>query len=168
MQANQALLEKLLEEKSRRHSDREPFINYVSETLRNVPDEQYASMQEIILDMMRARGHSLPHSRRDSQGPSWSRPGPVNAPPAGQPSQPYFHQQQQHYYQPQPIQDQSSSWHFSGYQPQGSQPQRQTPRNRDSAESVGRILQLGEDWDTQYPLALTGSTRQTEESDETD
>ena len=159
MQANQSLLEKLLEDKTRRHTTREPFIEFVTQTLRSCADEQYTSMQEVIMDMIRPRVASLPHSRV----PSW-RPGPAIAPPAGQSShQPYYHQQQQPYFQPPAIQDQSSSWHFTGYQPQGSQPIR-VPRSRDSADAVGRLLQIGDDWETNYPQP-SGSSRQTEESE---
>ena len=144
MKANQALLEKLLEERSQRQSDREPFIHYISEMLRNVPQEQYVALSEGILDLVRGRGH-----RRDST--SWTRPGGTHS------NQPYFYpQQQQHYYQP--FQDQSSSWQLGGYQPQGTQPPLQTPRrSRDSVESVGRLLaaNIGEEWNN--PPAITGS-----------
>ena len=164
MKANQALLEKLLEERSQRQSDREPFIHYISEMLRNVPQEQYVALSEGFLDLVRARGQ-----RRDSQG--WTRPGGTHS------THPYLYpQQQQHYYQPQPFQDQSSSWQLGGYQPQGTQPPLQTPRRtRDSVESVGRLLaaNIGEDWNN--PPAITGSQdsptiRQMEEtpSDDTD
>ena len=127
MKANQTLLEKLLEEKSQPQSERQPFINYISEMLRTVPQEQYVALTEGILDLVRARG------RRDS----WNR------------QQQYGYQQQQqphNYYQLQPYQDQSTSWQ---YQPQGTQPPVQTPRRtRDSLETVGRILSanIGEDW----------------------
>ena len=127
MKANQTLLEKLLEEKTQPQSERQPFINYISEMLRTVPQEQYVALTEGILDLVRARG------RRDSQ--TWNR------------QQQYGYPQQPHnYYQLQPFQDQSTSWQ---YQPQGTQPPVQTPRRtRDSLETVGRILSanVGEDW----------------------
>ena len=160
MQANQSLLEKLLEDKTRRHTTREPFIEFVTQTLRSCADEQYTSMQEGILDMLRPRVASLPHSR----APSWSRPGPAIAPPAGPSSQqPYYPQQQPYFPQPPAIQDQSSSWHFTGYQPQGSQPIR-VPRSRDSADAVGRLLNIGDDWESNYAQP-SGSSRQSEESE---
>ena len=169
MQANQTLLEKLLEDKTRRHVTREPFVEFVTSTLRSCSDEQYTSLQEVILDVIRPRVASLPHSR----GTSW-RSSPAIAPPAGQPMhppQPYYHQPQQPYYQPPAIQDQSINWHFTGYQPQGSQPIR-VQRSRPSADVVGSLLQIGDDWETHYSPSVTpsvtGSSRVTEESEETE
>ena len=116
MKANQALLEKLLEERSQGQSDREAFIRYVSDTLRTTPQEQYSVMKELITDIMREGGQSQRDSSIDTQGPSssWARPGPsASAPPAcTASSQPYFSQtysQQQQYYQPQPNYDQCSN-----------------------------------------------------------
>ena len=50
MQANQALLEKLVEE--RPQSDREPFVRFVADTLRTAPQEQYDEMKELIFDIV--------------------------------------------------------------------------------------------------------------------
>lgn len=133
MKANQALLEKLLEERSRAQSDREAFIRYVSDTLRTAPQEQYSVMKELITDIMREGGQSQRGSSRDTQGPSssWAR--------------------QQQYYQPQPNYDQCSNWQYGGGYQQQQVPQQplQTPRrSRESSESVGRLLAstIGEDW----------------------
>ena len=175
MKANQALLEKLLEERSQGQSDREAFLRYVSDTLRTAPQEQYSVMKELITNIMREGGQSQRDSSRDTQGPSssWARPGPsASAPPAcTASSQPYFSQtysQQQRYYQPQPNYDQCSNWQYGGGYQQQQAPQQQqqqqlpqqqhqqvtqqplqTPRRtRESAESVGRLLAstIGEDW----------------------
>ena len=70
MKANQALLEKLLEERSQAQSDREAFTRYVSDTLRTAPQEQYSVMKELITDIMREGGQSQRYSSRDTQGPS--------------------------------------------------------------------------------------------------
>ena len=51
MQANQALLEKLVE--VRPYSDREAFVRFVADTLRTAPQEQYVEMMELILDIVR-------------------------------------------------------------------------------------------------------------------
>ena len=131
MKAKQALLEKLLEERSQGQSDREAFIRYVSDTLRTAPQEQYSVMKELITDIMREGGQSQRDSSIDTQGPSssWARPGPsASAPPAcTASSQPYFSQtysQQQQYYQPQPNYDQCSNWQYGGgYQQQAPQQQ---------------------------------------------
>ena len=50
MQANQALLEKLVEE--RPYCDREAFVRFVADTLRTAPQEQYVEMKELIFDMV--------------------------------------------------------------------------------------------------------------------
>ena len=50
MQANQALLEKLVEEKPQ--SDHEPFVQFVADTLRTAPQEQYDEMKELVFDII--------------------------------------------------------------------------------------------------------------------
>lgn len=166
MKANQALLEKLLEERSQAQSDREAFIRYVSDTLRTAPQEQYSVMKELITDIMREGGQGQRDSSRDTQGPSssWARPGPSASAPAActASSQPYCSQtysKQQQYYQPQPNYDQWSNWQYGGGYQQQQVPQQQhqqvtqqplqTPhRTRESAESVGKLLAstIGEEW----------------------
>ena len=168
MHAHQSLLEKLVDDKTKRHETREPFIDYVTATLRNCSEEQYTSLQDVFLDAIRPRAPSLQHSRGTSL-----RPSPAIAPPAGQPMHPpqlYYHQLQPAYYQPPAIQEQSSNWHFTPYQPQESQ-QIRVPRSRPSADVVGNIL-VGEDWESfnspsRTPSA-TGSSRVTELSEETE
>lgn len=102
MQANQALLEKLVEE--RPQSDREPFVRFVADTLRTAPQEQYDEMKELIFDIVRQGRRRQPG---DSEQPSksWARPAQaVSAPPActaSQPSpQPFSQQFSQPYSQP--------------------------------------------------------------------
>lgn len=102
MQANQALLEKLVEEK--RHADREPFVRFVADTLRSAPQEQYDEMKDLIFDILRHGRHRKPG---DSEQPSksWARPAQAVSPPpactASQlsphpVSQPFSCQQQHH------------------------------------------------------------------------
>ena len=171
MKANQALLEKLLEERSQPLSHREAFIRFLSDTLRSVSDEQYSVMHELIMDILRQGIRTLRDSGPDTQGPSSSgaRPGPSrSAPPTcTSTSQPYFshtYSQQQQYYQPHPNYDHSSNCQYGGgiqqqQVPQQHHPQQhhqqvtleplQTPvRTRESAESVGRLLasSIGEEW----------------------
>ena len=55
MKANQALLEKLLEEKNQRTTDRDPFIQYISQILRTVPQEQYVALSEGIMELVRGK-----------------------------------------------------------------------------------------------------------------
>ncbi|KAM4570219.1 uncharacterized protein PAE49_009429 [Odontesthes bonariensis] len=132
MKANQALLEKLLEERSKAQSDREAFTRYVSDTLLTAPQEQYSVMKELITDIMREGGQGQRDSSRDTQGPSssWARPGPSASAPAActASSQPYCSQtyyKQQQYYQPQPNYDQWSNWQYGGGQQQVLQQQHQ-------------------------------------------
>ena len=137
MKANQALLEKLLEEKNQRTTDRDPFIQYISQILRTVPQEQYVALSEGIMELVRGR------DRRAST--SWTRPGGSGTHPNQQPS---LYPQQQQYYQPW-NQDHSSSWQHGGYQPlQPLQPVQTPRRTRESVDSVGRILaaNIGEEW----------------------
>ena len=51
MPVNQALLEKLVEERT--YSDREAFVRFVADTLRTAPQEQYVEMKELIFDIVR-------------------------------------------------------------------------------------------------------------------
>ena len=79
MQANQALLEKLVEE--RPHSDREAFVRFVADTLRTAPQEQYDAMKELIFDIVRQGRRRQPG---DIEQPSMSLARPaqvVSAPP---------------------------------------------------------------------------------------
>ena len=91
MQANQALLEKLVEE--RPHSDREAFVRFVADTLRTAPQEQYDEMKELIFDIVRQGRRRQPG---DIEQPSMSLARPaqvVSAPPTCTASQPSFSQQ---------------------------------------------------------------------------
>ena len=98
MQANQALLEKLVEE--RPQSDREPFVRFVADTLRTAPQEQYNEMKELIFDIVRQGRRRQPG---DSEQPStsWARPAQaVSAPPACTASQPSLQPFSQQFSQP--------------------------------------------------------------------
>lgn len=99
MKANQTLLEKLLEERPV-HTEREAFIRFVSDTLRTVPEEDYAEMKNLILDIVSHRRQQPAQSSQPQPSTSWSRP-------ELQPSSQHFNQnfqQQQHYFQPQSTQ----------------------------------------------------------------
>ena len=157
LQTNQTLLEKLLEDREREKSEREPFIRYVSETLRHVPEEQFNTLKDLISDILKQV--KAGQRTRDSAGSSTScdrPPQSVSAPPTCQYG---YSQQQQQYFQPQPNYDSCTNWQYSagGFQQQQQQqqflPQQQvsqqqqltqlqvTPRRpRDSADSMGRIL----------------------------
>jgi len=174
LQTNQALLERMLEDKSKADSPREPFIRYVSDTLRNASDEHYSYMKDLINDII----HQPQGQRqRNTEGPcsSLGRPAQsMSAPSACTASSQRFSQyspgfatysQQQQYYQPQPNYDQCFSLQYGagGYphqfpqqqlqdpqQQQQGVTQQQTPRPpRESAESVGRLLAaaMSDQWD---------------------
>ena len=109
MRANQALLERLLEEKSQPPSSREVFIRYVSDSLRSATEEEFRVMHDEIAATLMRRGHT---------GPSTSGAGPVpsTAPQASTTSHvtpPTY--SQQHYVQltgfPSP-----SNWQYLGGQ----------------------------------------------------
>ncbi|RVE75389.1 hypothetical protein OJAV_G00016210 [Oryzias javanicus] len=112
MKANQTLLERLLEERPV-HTEREAFIRFVSDTLRNVPEEDYAEMKCLILDIISHR----PQQPAQSSQLSTSRGRPEFQPSSQQPLQLFGQQsylqynqqfnqnfQQQHYFQPQSTQ----------------------------------------------------------------
>ncbi|KAG0716772.1 hypothetical protein GWK47_008907 [Chionoecetes opilio] len=82
MKANQALLERLLEERSQPQSRREAFIRFVSDTLRSAPEEEYQVMHDQIVDIV--------HRRHTGSSTSGAGPGPSTAP---QPSRPSTSQQ---------------------------------------------------------------------------
>ncbi len=118
MQANQALLEKLVEE--RPHSDREPFVQFVADTLRTAPREQYNEMKELIFDIVRQGRRCQP---ADSEQPfkTWARPAQaVSAPPACAASQPAPQPFSQKFSQPynQPY---SCQHYFQQHNPQNQQ-----------------------------------------------
>jgi hypothetical protein len=174
MQANQALLENLVED--RPHTDREPFIRFVCDTLRTAPQEQYSVMKDLIFDIVRQGGQGARQrdsSQRDSQeaSTSWARPAQsLSTPPAPPacsasqlPSQPFSQSYSQQYYQPQYQQN----WQYGGFQQQAQQQQpqqqqlqeqqQQTPtgRPRESTESFGRLLgqdMQAEEWNMNLSL----------------
>ncbi|KAG0723077.1 hypothetical protein GWK47_043319 [Chionoecetes opilio] len=156
MKANQALLERLLEERSQPQSRREAFIRFVSDTLRSAPEEEYQVMHDQIVDIV--------HRRHTGSSTSGAGPGPSTAP---QPSRPSTSQQsaitpptysQQYFHMPGCP---SPNWQYGGGQhPQQSpslQPLTTPVRSRDSAESVGKVLgsSIAEDWNVSpYPPRL--------------
>ncbi|KAG0725938.1 hypothetical protein GWK47_037606 [Chionoecetes opilio] len=156
MKANQALLERLLEERSQPQSRREAFIRFVSDTLRSAPEEEYQVMHDQIVYIV--------HRRHTGSSTSGAGPGPSTAP---QPSRPSTSQQsaitpptysQQYFHMPGCP---SPNWQYGGGQhPQQSpslQPLTTLVRSRDSAESVGKVLgsSIAEDWNVSpYPPRL--------------
>ena len=161
MKANQALLERLLEERSQPQTRREAFIRYVSDTLRTVSDEEYSEMHDLISDMMR---------RRKAQSTSGAEPrSSTSAPQAStSTSQPAFtptYSQQQYYLVPGFESPSPSKWQYGvvGGHQQAQQPA--PARARDSAESVGRILasSIAEDWS----LTLTPAPPSSKHDDDT-
>lgn len=118
MKANQALLEKLVEESPQ--TDREPFVRFVADTLRKAPQEQYEVMKELIFDIVRQGRRRQPG---DSEQPStlWARTAQaVSAPPTCASSQPFpqpFRQQfSQNFDQPSSCQQ-----YFQQHNPQHQQ-----------------------------------------------
>lgn len=152
MKANQALLERLLQERPQPQTRREAFIRYVSDILRTVPDEEYQVLHDIIADTLRQR----------HMGPSTSgaRPGPSTAPQASASTSqqsaftPPTYSQPQYYQLPGLASPSPSNWQYGvgggqqSQQSQSLQPLTTPVRSRDSAESVGRILasSIAEDW----------------------
>ena len=53
LQTNQALLERLLDEREGGRSEREPFVRYVSDTLRTVTDDQFNTIKDLVLDIFK-------------------------------------------------------------------------------------------------------------------
>ena len=138
MKANQTLLEKLLEEKSQLSTDRDPFIQYVSQLLRTSPQEQYEALTHAIL--------GVAHQKDRRASTSFARPGCSGTHPSQQAYIPQ--QQQQQYYQNQNWQDNSSNWQHGGYHE--LQPVRTPRRGRESLDSLGRMLaaNMGDEWNS--------------------
>jgi hypothetical protein len=108
MQANQALLEKLVEEKPQ--SDHEPFVRFVADTLRTASQEQYDGMKELIFDIVRQGQRRQPG---DSEQPSTSRARLAQAVSAPQPSRLQFRQpfsRQQYFQQHNPPHQQNRQY----------------------------------------------------------
>jgi hypothetical protein len=128
MQANQALLEKLVEE--RPQTGREPFVRFVGDTLRAAPQDQYDDMKELILDIVRQGGRRQPGG--SEQPPtSWARPAQsVSAPPAGTASQ-QFSQFSETFSQPYRYQQQKpphqQNWQYDSVVQQTSFPLMRQP-----------------------------------------
>ncbi|KAG0718565.1 hypothetical protein GWK47_052213 [Chionoecetes opilio] len=83
-EGQQALLERLLEERSQPQSRREAFIRFVPDTLRSAPEEEYQVMHDQIVDMCIGDTRGPLHrglDRAPQQPPNPAGPLPPNSPP---------------------------------------------------------------------------------------
>jgi hypothetical protein len=172
LQTNQSLLEKLmekmLEDKEREKSQREPFISYVTQTLRCCSLQDFNNVKELISDILKQikaqPSESSVLTYADRPTTSTSAPPAYPAASFGQYHQyPQQYPQHQQYFQPQPNYDAPSSWQYGvgggggGYQQQRQYPEQQQElqqpnlstlrQPRASSESMSRALSaaIGED-----------------------
>ncbi|XP_050410985.1 uncharacterized protein LOC126825391 isoform X1 [Patella vulgata] len=160
LQTNQTLLaklmEKMLEDKEREKSQREPFISYVTQTLRSCSLQDFNNVKELISDILK-------QIKAQSERPSASTSAPPTCTAASFGQYHQYHQQypqHQQYFQTQPN---YYAWQHGvgggggGYQQQQQYPGQQelqqpnlsTPRQHTaSSESMPRAQStaLGGDW----------------------
>ena len=154
-------MEKMLEDKEREKSQREPFISYVTQTLRSCSLQDFNNVKELISDILKQI-----KAQSDRPSASTSAPPTCTAASFGQYHQyPQQYPQHQQYFQSQPNYDACSSWQhvvgggggggyqqqqqYPGQQQELQQPNLSTPRQpRASSESMSRALStaLGGDW----------------------
>lgn len=145
MKANTQLLSQFVGEKSSSH--REPFITYVSDTLRRLPDHQYDAIMRNITSMLQNLNTTdfSPSADLPSIQTATPRPSQSQSAPHQDLYQPYTQYQQpqrpaysqyhptQQFQQPQPPA-------FPQYQPAQSQQPADQPRR--SADSLSQVLEL--------------------------